>query len=154
MASLAAQIRSVQLSAEVSALLSLPGERRNKIYALCTEPAVSLHDIKNIRIVDPIIGRIVPPQFLALTQTCKQLRAEFRPIYMNVNVGVIPLETLPDYLAAFDSSAHNGYDRLVIVYSDKLERDVRITAQITPSLHIPTVQWVSYQPETGHYSLL
>jgi len=67
-------------------LLSLPGELRNQIYAYCYETA------------PPTEGQF---DFLSLTQTCQQLRAEFRPLHMIENRLSIPFSRTAQYLAAF-----------------------------------------------------
>jgi hypothetical protein len=61
----------------------------NHIQSMCTErilehqegtlPNTPSHDIYR-------------PKYLALTQTCTQLKAEFRPIYMRSNVAIVDTE--------------------------------------------------------------
>ncbi|KAF1848817.1 uncharacterized protein K460DRAFT_81195 [Cucurbitaria berberidis CBS 394.84] len=53
-------------------LLDLPGELRNKIYSSCTENHV----------VDLDKTSLKRYTFLGLTQTCSQIRTEFRQLYM------------------------------------------------------------------------
>lgn len=67
-------------------LLSLPGELRNHIYACCHENHTRTE------------GRF---DFLGLTQTCQQLRTEFRPLHMIENRLYISFSRTAQYIAAF-----------------------------------------------------
>ncbi|KAI8931065.1 hypothetical protein NX059_012076 [Plenodomus lindquistii] len=57
------------------ALLKLPGELRNKIYSFCGEEKV-------IHVYWIGTARKPVGSFFALTQVCRQIRAEYRPLYM------------------------------------------------------------------------
>jgi hypothetical protein len=109
---------------------------RNKIYAFCTEPDISPGSPEESTHDTP------RSQFLALTQTCKQLKSEFRPVYMRTGVGFVPIELLPRYLAAFDPLVNTGYDNIIITVPHQMDHAVRISPHLHTGGHVPNVRWV------------
>jgi hypothetical protein len=131
----------------IDAQLTRP-ELRNKIYALCTErdPLTDRPKPQTCQFGDQLAGNenqvhFYPFDFLALTQTCGLLRAEFRPLWIQANSGAVNLERLSQYLRVFFPSSHSydTTDRVTIVVFDDMEHDVDVTGFLDLNIIAPFV---------------
>ncbi|CAN9475514.1 unnamed protein product [Alternaria alternata] len=77
------------MSTQDSRLLALPGELRNKIYSFCVEPVPVSLRLRHEDNTEPV------GKFRCLTQTCRQIRREFQPLYRNQTI--IRLESTYHY---------------------------------------------------------
>ncbi|KAF2846254.1 hypothetical protein T440DRAFT_558398 [Plenodomus tracheiphilus IPT5] len=114
----------LQSESRDTSVLTLPGELRNRIYEYCTNgsPLTMTHQSglrDNTR------------QFRGLTQTCRQIREEYRPLYMSRNVMKFhDIKTLQGYVGDFyisdsqltqateDVRGHYTGDLIVFVTND------------------------------------
>jgi hypothetical protein len=121
---------------------------RNRIYALCTEPdpLTDRPQPQTCQFGDQLAGNenqvhFYPFDFLALTQTCGLLRAEFRPLWIQANSGAVNLERLSQYLRVFFPSSHSydTTDRVTIVVFDDMEHDVDVTGFLDLNILAPFV---------------
>jgi len=122
-------------------------ELRNKIYTFCAEPD-PYSDIPCHRIAEPTAAArqfvsAYPFHFLALTHACKQLRLEFRPIWMRENKRAVNLERLPQYLHIFfpsplDATMHGTF---VIVVRDDMESSIDVTPLLALRSRAPKVEF-------------
>ncbi|KAF2024500.1 hypothetical protein EK21DRAFT_117696 [Setomelanomma holmii] len=77
MTHLISEADGLQISPPKRTLLTIPGEIRNKIYAYCTEDRVLVLLLR-------YEGQHYAGDFRSLTQVCRQLRDEFRPLYQRL----------------------------------------------------------------------
>ncbi|KAH7093556.1 hypothetical protein FB567DRAFT_176069 [Paraphoma chrysanthemicola] len=94
------------VSTTAKSLLDIPGEVRNRIYEVARKgfaPTVTLRspflDYSDEDDVPP--NPYVSRPFLGLTQTCRQIRTEFLPIYFRTLDVCLDYSDVYDYLAAF-----------------------------------------------------
>jgi hypothetical protein len=86
-------------------VLTCSSELRNRVYSYAAE------------------RRYQTRHFLALTQTCKQIRAEFRPIYLQSGIH-LTLSKLLSFLDVFLSREHQDGD----IPMDEIAADLRVDA--------------------------
>jgi hypothetical protein len=151
-------------------LLSLPGELLNHIFSYCHENVsvfenddVSWNDVLYLQHApsSPKPARLVQDrrQFFGLTQTCRKLRAEFRPLYMSQTQVCIKLQQVLDYMATFipttDLEATQGsHANFVIIVPVALEHKVDLIPLVKFRLHAPHVKFFFHGPLSTPHPLL
>ncbi|KAJ4350087.1 uncharacterized protein N0V89_008708 [Didymosphaeria variabile] len=85
-----------------SRLLQLPGELRNGIYEYAREDdTVGVHVARSLNSTGTTPMTRTQPWFLGLTQTCRAIRKEFRPVYMEHTVFSMRLLGAYTFIAAY-----------------------------------------------------
>ncbi|KAH7082871.1 hypothetical protein BKA63DRAFT_561065 [Paraphoma chrysanthemicola] len=131
----ASDIDRLPASRPKNSLLSLPGELRNKIYALCVEE-------RRIKLRKDYWGSRQAGFFRSLTQVCRQLREEFRALYLQATTFEMRLcGQHEDYFRTFYSSTNTEYMKqhrgnVVLRHSYDSMYRVPIHASIGHVLHL------------------
>jgi hypothetical protein len=138
-------------------LLSLPGELLNQIFNYCQE-TIPFYENDDESWFDALYlhhepssskpARLIQDrrQFFGLTQTCRKLRAEFRPLYMAQTQVYIKLQEVSNYMEAFLPSTNMAATQchqanFVILVPMALEHKVDLIPLIELRLHAPHVKF-------------
>ncbi|KAH8719135.1 hypothetical protein GQ44DRAFT_829418 [Phaeosphaeriaceae sp. PMI808] len=121
-------------------LLELPAELRNRIYHLARE--IEFDSDEKIPRLKKGAGTAKDSsshawQFFALTQTCRQLRTEYRPMWLRDCSVCIEFTDFPEFVTdfySFQNNYHNAPKKLLISCDDRVDDTPHILFDLSPLL--------------------
>jgi hypothetical protein len=127
------------MAGKVFAFLLLPPELRNKIYKSIVE------DIED---VSTRLERVEPPynaqskSLIGLTKVCRQIRAEFRPLFYNSWDLIVTFDSLHDFLSTFGEDP-STLPRITvqIIEDDTSKHEWNILPLLRARARLPDTTW-------------